>query len=342
MTQALKLSLIVAATALLSACMSAPRSVQTDVPTVSFIQVAQSPNAHVGQEVQWGGIIARVENLERDTMVEIVNLPLDYQARPVANQQTGGRFIARVPGFLDPMIYQQGKEITIVGQLSEPMPGKVGQHEINFPVVDTRGHHLWQERPAHRHIEVYSTWDPFWFYHRPYFWPYHYRYRVYHGTHGYYYYNRYPLWDPYRYRDGHRYRDHYQYRDNRHDDRRLDHRHSTDVQVGQTTEPRVRSTRPVTNLPMAVTNNSDRDPTQFREYREVQRFEPAQVEPTRIEPTRLEPKPVRVERRSSPKDTSRRESSSSRSSTRSESRSSSRSSTRTSTPKVRSSNIRIK
>lgn len=148
---------------LLSACSTTPSSIGFDEQSRSFIQVAQSPDAFVGSQVRWGGIVARVENLEKDTLIEIVNLPLDYRARPMANQQTGGRFIARVQGFLDPMIYQQGKEITVVGILSRAMPGMIGEHKVDFPVVDSSGHHLWQQRPSHHNVMVYSSWDPFWF-----------------------------------------------------------------------------------------------------------------------------------------------------------------------------------
>ncbi len=178
MGKLLKLTFVLMGGALLAACASTPKQIDFDKPNLNFTKVAQNPEAFNKQEVRWGGIVARVENLEKDTLIEVVNLPLGRQARPVASQETGGRFIARVPGFLDPMIYKQGKEITVVGMLAEPMPGKVGEHKINFPVVDTRGHQLWEERPNYEYVEVYSAWDPYWFYHRPYYWPYHYRYRV--------------------------------------------------------------------------------------------------------------------------------------------------------------------
>lgn len=178
MVKLLKLSLVLVAGAVLAGCASTPAQIQFEQPNLSFTQVAQNPSAFTEKEVRWGGIVARVENLEKDTLIEVVNLPLGRQARPVASQETGGRFIARIPGFLDPMIYTQGKEITVVGMLAEPMPGKVGEHKINFPVVDARGHQLWKERPNYEYVEVYSVWDPYWFYHRPYYWPYNYRYRV--------------------------------------------------------------------------------------------------------------------------------------------------------------------
>lgn len=178
MSKVVKLFSVLMGSALLAACASAPEQIAFEQPNLNFTQVAQNPAAYSEKEVRWGGIVARVENLEKDTLIEIVNLPLGRKARPVENQETGGRFIARVPGFLDPMIYEVGKEITVVGKLAKPMPGKVGEHKITFPVVDTRGHYLWKKRPNYEYVEVYSAWDPYWFYHRPYYWPYHYRYRV--------------------------------------------------------------------------------------------------------------------------------------------------------------------
>ncbi|WP_251360006.1 Slp family lipoprotein [Kangiella sp. TOML190] len=157
---------------LLAGCNTTPETVRFDPPNVDFNQVSQAPNSYAGDHVRWGGIVARVENLERDTLVEIVNLPLDSSARPLAEHNTGGRFIARIQGFADPLIYKQGKEITVVGVLSEPLPGKIGKHAVVFPVVDTASHHLWAKRKSRQYIDVYSTWDPYWFYGGYYRWHY--------------------------------------------------------------------------------------------------------------------------------------------------------------------------
>lgn len=170
---------------LVTACSLTPKTLDFEQENVSFERVAQAPDMFVGTPVRWGGIVARIENLEKATLVEIVNLPLDSRARPVASQTTSGRFIARIQGFIDPMIYKQGKEITIVGILNDPMPGKIGKHSVNFPVVDSTGHHLWEQRRTHHHISTFSTWDPFWFGHVGYRWRYPY--------YGYPYYNYCPI-----------------------------------------------------------------------------------------------------------------------------------------------------
>lgn len=181
----IKLVVSVLTITLISACAVTPQTLDFEQENISFERVAQAPDAFVGTPVRWGGIVARVENLEQDTLVEIVNLPLDSQARPVASQNTSGRFIARIQGFIDPMIYKQGKEVTVVGILNEPMPGKIGKHSVNFPVVDSTGHHLWEQRRSHHHVTTFSTWDPFWFGHVGYRWRYPY--------YGYPYYNYCPI-----------------------------------------------------------------------------------------------------------------------------------------------------
>ncbi len=166
----IKLSSVILGVGLLSACSLAPETVNFEQPNTSFVRVAQSPDSFVGSQVRWGGIVARVENLEQDTLVEIVNLPLDARARPVGDANTSGRFIARVQGFLDPLIYKEGKEITVVGVLNQSMPGKIGQHQVNFPVVDSSGHHLWKERESRVYVSSFSSWDPYWFGHVGYRW----------------------------------------------------------------------------------------------------------------------------------------------------------------------------
>ncbi len=70
--------------------------------------------------VRWGGLIARVDNQREETTLEIVEQPLDERGRPVADDESGGRFFARIPGFLDPAIYAVGRSIRPDSQLSGP------------------------------------------------------------------------------------------------------------------------------------------------------------------------------------------------------------------------------
>jgi outer membrane lipoprotein len=49
----------------------------------------------------------------------MVSLPLDARARPRIVDQTYGRFEACAPGFFDPEIYEQRREMTVVGTVQD-------------------------------------------------------------------------------------------------------------------------------------------------------------------------------------------------------------------------------
>ena len=136
--------------------------------------VLTTPADYLGQTVRWGGKIARVDNRRDDTLIEIVQQPLGRSGRPLDGAQSAGRFLARFDGFLDPVIYAEGKELTVIGTLAPSRPGTIGAYPYTFPVVAVDQHELWAEPREPRVIYA----DP-WFYPYPgfYFRPYYYRYR---------------------------------------------------------------------------------------------------------------------------------------------------------------------
>ena len=111
----------------------------------------------VGSHVRWGGTIAQVSLTRKQTCFEVVIHPLDAAQRPEADDKTEGRFIACMPGFYDPVVYAVGREVTFVGMLEAPSPGKVGQYEYLFPRLAASAVYLWPQRP------VPSNYDPFWY-----------------------------------------------------------------------------------------------------------------------------------------------------------------------------------
>ncbi len=157
---------------LLSACASVPDSVQGPVdPNISLATVRGNDAAINGQLVRWGGLVARVQNKDNQSWVEIVEQPLNSWGRPVGGNQTGGRFIAVFGGFLDPLIFQTGREITVVGSLQPAVEGKIDDQPYKFPMLSGSGYHLWEPKVDRHHDELLlirgSYWDPFWY--RPYY-----------------------------------------------------------------------------------------------------------------------------------------------------------------------------
>ena len=115
--------------------------------------VRGNPEAFKDTPVRWGGSIARVENRVDETWIEVVEQPLQRYGRPKGSADSGGRFVARIGGFLDPAIYAEGRQITVTGALESTVRRDIGEHPYEFPVVAVSEHRLWQEQPA---VEYYD------------------------------------------------------------------------------------------------------------------------------------------------------------------------------------------
>ena len=152
-----------------SACASRLYSPISDsaVPSPALAQVRTDSETYLGMTVRWGGNITRVENRRDETWVEVVEHPLYRNGRPKTGNASGGRFIAQIPGFLDPAIYAPGRQITVIGTLETPIQRPIGEHPYTFAVVAVNQHQLWEE-PAEPAVIYY---DPFYYpyWHSPFY-----------------------------------------------------------------------------------------------------------------------------------------------------------------------------
>jgi len=129
--------------------------------TVSVAEARAQPGRYVGTQVRWGGAIAAVTNLENETVVEVVARNLDSRGQPREEDYSPGRFMARIPEFIDPTVYATQREFTVFGTLVESREGKIGEFAYTYPVVQVANHILWEPR-----LEP----DPF--YYDPFYYPY--------------------------------------------------------------------------------------------------------------------------------------------------------------------------
>ena len=159
----------------LAGCSSIPDSIQVakDTPLIPYEQVMVNPEASHNKDVRWGGVIANVENLPEQTMLELVHYPLRNYGRPVVGDESTGRFRVYVNSFLDPMVYEPGRVMTFIGKVSGSELDAVGEHEYLFPIVSAEGFYLWKDI---QRVEI-TTHS----------WPY------YHGWYGYYGYPMFPV-----------------------------------------------------------------------------------------------------------------------------------------------------
>lgn len=162
---------------LLTACAAGPKPVGGPIegsPTLR--KVLSDPEAFRGERVRWGGVIVGVQNQPKDTVVEVVARELDEQGKPQSGDE-GGRFLAEVPGFLDPEVYAPGRLFTVTGMLDHPVTRNIGDYPYRYPLVKADKQYLWKREVLRaRHAPYYDPfYDPFWdpwypYYYRP--WPY--------------------------------------------------------------------------------------------------------------------------------------------------------------------------
>lgn len=170
-------AVLLAGAALLAGCASVPEPLR-DGPEQSPTpeQVRAAPEQYAGMRLRWGGVIVAVENGPVQSVVQVVARPLARDTRPQQTDQTAGRFLVRITGFIDPVDYAAGRELTIVGVLEGVEQRDVGAYRYRYPVVGATAHYLWPRRmpPApdpYFYSPFYDPWYPYGPYPYPYPYP---------------------------------------------------------------------------------------------------------------------------------------------------------------------------
>lgn len=128
---------------ILSACSSTlERPVKGD-RTITPKEVAQDSKLAKAGVVEWGGVIVEPRNLEATTEFQIIAYPLRQSGRPDLDKSPTGRFIAVSPGYLETGDYAKGRQVTLSGRIAEIRPGKVGEADYEFPIIESDDIHLW-------------------------------------------------------------------------------------------------------------------------------------------------------------------------------------------------------
>lgn len=172
----------------LGACSIVPDeiAVNPDTQLVNFesVNTQNKTPTQSGLTARWGGEIVKVENKPEHSEIEIVFYNERSSGKPNVGANSPGRFIAIVPGFIDPLVLEAGRLITVVGNVGDTVQGQIGEQNYRYPTIDTQGYYVWQktseyevETPhfnsaiygppfAHRGYTKYgwiTPWyDPFW------------------------------------------------------------------------------------------------------------------------------------------------------------------------------------
>jgi outer membrane lipoprotein len=115
---------------------------------ISFVELRQDPERHMGKYFLLGGGIAAVNNTSEGGELEMVQFRTDESGNIISTADSGGRFIARSAGFLDPALYRPGLLVTLVGEVQGKTTMRLGELNYSYPVLAIREIHLWKPEEA--------------------------------------------------------------------------------------------------------------------------------------------------------------------------------------------------
>ena len=110
-----------------------------------------------GKPARWSGVISAVHNKADQSVIEVVYLPLKSNGVPEQTEQSPGRFLAIMQGFVDPTLYAKGRSLTVLGTLDKPVDSQIGEHKYRFSVLKVTGSKLW---PPVKEVEI-RYMDPY-------------------------------------------------------------------------------------------------------------------------------------------------------------------------------------
>lgn len=149
-----------------------PDALKEGVLRVDFQELGRNPKAAIGKTVLLGGTIIETVNHKAGTRLEILQKPLDRYDRPLAGDESHGRFFIEQPeAFLDPAVYEKGRELTVVGKITEERVQHIGELEYRYPYIVVSHLHLWKKRAEYSAIRAYPLYypRPYWYGPYPYY-----------------------------------------------------------------------------------------------------------------------------------------------------------------------------
>ncbi len=168
--------MILAIASCLAACSVVSPNVRDQAVDLGFSKLADKPDAYIGQTVILGGYVAEVLNLADKSRLMVLQAPLDFKDEPKSRQASKGRFMIVTEQFLDPMVYEKGRKVTVAGTVAGKTSEMVAQYAYQMPMIKASELHLWEEWQPRRwpyYDDPFCSWwdsPPYYRWHRPYRW----------------------------------------------------------------------------------------------------------------------------------------------------------------------------
>ena len=134
---------------------------------IAFDLLREAPDAYKGRLFILGGLIVETRFTDNGSQMEVLSVPVDSYGYLKETERSQGRFLAIYPrdkGLLDPLVYKQGREVTLAGEFLETRKGKIDDMEYVYPVFEVKQIYLWEEQK-----EYYAyPYNPYYYYPYPY------------------------------------------------------------------------------------------------------------------------------------------------------------------------------
>ena len=140
---------------------------------VSFAELRANPDAYKSKLYILGGLIVETRFTEQGSQIEVLAVPVDSYGYLKEHERSNGRFLAVYPkskALLDPVVYKEGREVTLAGEFREIRKGKIDDMEYDYPVFEIRQIYLFEEQqyynmypyPYYPYYPYPYWYDPYW------------------------------------------------------------------------------------------------------------------------------------------------------------------------------------
>ena len=115
--------------------------------SLSFTQLLENPDSHVGKVVVLGGQVLQAKRLADATRIEVLQLPLGESDRPSFQRTSSqGRFLAFEKQFLDPATLADQPQVTIVGKVTGLAIANLDETEYRYPTLAIKYMYVWESQ----------------------------------------------------------------------------------------------------------------------------------------------------------------------------------------------------
>lgn len=140
----------------------------TEVP---LSDMAENPDFYKGKSFVLGGLIVKTEFAGEGSILEAGYVPVDKRGNFKSSKPSNARFLAVLPkdkGIIEPLLYKQGREVTLAGKFLEVRTDTIEKMEYKYPVFTIDEIYLWEEKTDDSYI--YNPYSYGYYY--PYYYPY--------------------------------------------------------------------------------------------------------------------------------------------------------------------------